>query len=168
MPIRKPYDPDMIRAGGTGPTGPTGPAGLNGTTGPTGPTGASGPTGPAGSPNRGGDVIVTKPGQIILIGTGKAYFPIPSTLNGMSLLTYNVFAVTAGAGGDLTMDLVKVGGASLLTAPATLAAGDTVGTPATVNPATKIVATNDVLRIDVSAIGSTSPEGVMVTLVFEP
>jgi hypothetical protein len=43
---------------------------------------------------------------------------------------------------------------------------DTAATPAVINTSYDDVATNDLLRIDIDAISTTAPKGLIVTLEF--
>jgi hypothetical protein len=54
----------------------------------------------------------------------------------------------------------------MLSGNISIASAGTVGTVGTINGTYDDVATNDVLRIDVDAVSTTAPKGLMVVLEF--
>jgi hypothetical protein len=55
----------------------------------------------------------------------------------------------------------------MLSTAISIASGSTLGTAGTVNTATDDVATNDLIRIDVTSVSTTKPKGLVVVLEFQ-
>jgi hypothetical protein len=99
---------------------------------------------------------------------GKMYVPIPPALNGMNLVSANAIVNTAGTTGATTIDIYNLTDSQdMLSTAASVASGDTVGTAGTVDTAHDDVATNDVLRVDVTTASTTNAKGLMVMLEFQ-
>lgn len=103
------------------------------------------------------------------VGTGKAYFSIPSSLNGMNLVSVHAEVVTAGVTGVSTFDVNK-NGTSMLSTKITIdsseTGSDTAVTVPAINTSVDHVATYDVISVDIDGISTTAPEGLIVTLEF--
>ena len=105
-------------------------------------------------------------------GTGKAYLHIPAELNGYNLVEVHAMVITAGTTGTTDIQLHNINDAvDMLSTKITIDSGetgsDTAATPAVINTAADDVATNDVIRVDVDAISTTSPKGLIVTMGFQ-
>jgi collagen triple helix repeat protein len=177
-------------AGATGATGAAGAAGAAGATGatgpmgPAGPAGAAGATGAAGAPGAPGATGATGPARNaviepvafgyttnVAVGDGAAYVVIPSTLNGLSLTRAHARVITAGTTGTTDIQIANVTDSvdmlsTKLTIDSTEVGSDTAATAAVIDPAHDDVATNDLLRIDVDAVSTIAPKGLLVTLEF--
>jgi hypothetical protein len=159
---------------GPGITGPTGPTGSNGSAGPTGPTGAdstvvgpTGATGPSGPSNPALCIAVFERSTPITTGDGKADIVIPSSLNGMNLVRAQAIVITAGTTNATTVAVYNTTDSQeMLSGNISIASGNTVGTPGTIDTAHDDVATNDILRIDVDSVSTTAPLGLLVVLEF--
>lgn len=104
-------------------------------------------------------------------GDGKAYFTIPTALNGMDLVAVHARVVTAGTTGTTDIQIANVTDSvdmlsTKLTIDSTETGSDTAATAAVINTATDDVASNDLLRIDVDAVSTTPAKGLIVTLEF--
>jgi hypothetical protein len=105
-------------------------------------------------------------------GDGKFYMHVPPAFNGMNLMYVHAKVITAGTTGTLDIQIANVTqAADMLTTKLTVDSGetgsDTAATPAVIDTANDDVATNDQLRIDIDAIPTTAPKGLIVTLGFQ-
>lgn len=116
-------------------------------------------------------LLVSDPnGSALTTGDGKAYYPIPSTLNGLNLVSVKSFLTTTSSSGDPTVQIANVTqAADMLTTKLSIDAGEltsaTATTPAVIDTANDDVATSDILRIDVDVAG-TGAKGLIVELQF--
>lgn len=108
----------------------------------------------------------------MVTGTGKAYYHVPSSLNGAVLTAVHVYVVTVSTSGLPTVDVQSNHSgsfATMLTTTYTVDANengsDTAATPGVINSSVRTVSTNDVIRIDNSVAG-TGTKGEIVTLEF--
>lgn len=116
-------------------------------------------------------ILVTDPATTLTTGDGKAYFLIPSELNGWLLLSAHAAVATVSSSGVVTVQLNNVTQAvDMLSTAITIDANErtsyTAATPPVINPANADVATGDVIRIDVDTAG-TGAAGLIVQLHFE-
>ena len=103
----------------------------------------------------------------VTTGDGKADLVIPSTLNGMNLVRAQAVVITAGTTNATTVAIYNVTDSQeMLSGNISIATGDTVGTPGTIDTDHDDVSTNDVLRIDVDAVSTTAPKGLLIVLEF--
>ncbi|MDZ4263757.1 MAG: hypothetical protein U1B30_15680 [Pseudomonadota bacterium] len=105
-------------------------------------------------------------------GDGKQYLHIPPALNGMNLVYAHAEVITAGTTGTLDIQIANVtDGVDMLSTKLTVDSGetgsDTAATPVVINASNDDVATNDLLRVDIDAIPTTAPQGLIVTLGFQ-
>lgn len=109
----------------------------------------------------------------VATGDGKYYFRVPEKFNSWNITAVHAEVITAGTTGTTDIQIHNVTDAvDVLSTKLTIDSGetgsDTAATPAVINTSNDDVATNDLLRIDVDAISTTAPKGLLVTLVFEP
>jgi len=103
----------------------------------------------------------------LTVADGKIYVPIPPALNGMNLASANAIVNTAGTTNATTIDIYNfTDSCDMLSGAISIASGGTVGTAGTVDTSHDDVATNDVLRVDVTTMSTTAPKGLMVFLEF--
>lgn len=105
-------------------------------------------------------------------GDGKAYFTIPSYLNGFILKAVHAKVVTAGTTNTTDIQIANVTDSvdmlsTKLTIDSTETGSDTAATAAVIDATKDDVATNDLLRIDVDATSTTKAKGLVVRLEFE-
>jgi len=108
----------------------------------------------------------------VAVGDGASYIHVPASYNGMELTEVHALVITAGTTGTTDIQLANVTDAvDMLSTKLTIDSGetgsDTAATPAVINGANAIVATNDVLRVDIDAVSTTAPKGLIVTLGFK-
>lgn len=108
----------------------------------------------------------------IATGDGKGYFHIPPALNGMNLVYVHARVITAGTTNTTDIQIANVtDSVDMLSTKLTIDTGETgsetAATPAVIDTTKDDVATNDLLRIDVDAISTTAPKGLLVTLGFQ-
>ena len=108
----------------------------------------------------------------VATGDGQFYIHIPLALNSMNLVYAHAEVITAGTTGTLDVQVANVtDGVDMLSTKLTVDSGetgsDTAAAPAVINTARDDVATNDQLRIDVDAVPTTAPLGLIVTLGFQ-
>lgn len=104
----------------------------------------------------------------VATGDGQLYVLMPSTLNGWNLVRAEAAVVTAGTGaGSFTeIQLHNVTDSTdMLSTKIKIAAGSTVGAVGVVDNGA--IATNDVIRVDVDAINTGAPQGLMIVLEFQ-
>jgi hypothetical protein len=125
-------------------------------------------------------MVVVASGTDLTTGNGKAYFHVPPGLNGMDLVYVHAEVQTAPAGesggtciliqihnATDSSDMLTAGSERELTIDASHTGSDQAGTAALIVTGEDDVATNDVLRIDVDQVGSsTAGAGLIVTLGF--
>lgn len=105
-------------------------------------------------------------------GDGVAYLPpIPSFLNGMVLSAVMAQVITAGETGTTDIQIHNLTDAqdmlsTLLTIDSEETKSSDAETPAVIDPDHDDVATGDVLRIDIDAVSTTAPKGLVITLEF--
>ena len=107
----------------------------------------------------------------VTIADGKAYLHIPEDLNGTRLVEVHAEVITAGTTGTTDIQIHNVTQAvDILSTKLTIDSGetgsDTAATPAVINTSNDDVTSNDLIRIDVDAVSSTAPKGLLVTLGF--
>jgi len=107
------------------------------------------------------------------VGDGKAYFTVPEELDGMNLGAVHARVITAGTTGTTDIQVRNVTGtADMLSAVITIDSGDTGSDTATaaavIDAANDDVSTNDLIAIDVDAVSTTAPKGLIVRLRFVP
>lgn len=104
-------------------------------------------------------------------GAGDLFFRVPSTMNGMNLVAVAACVQTAGTTGTTDIQIHNVTDtADMLSTVITIDTGETdsstAATAAVIDTATDDVATGDILRIDVDAVSTTAPKGLLVELQF--
>ncbi len=116
-------------------------------------------------------VEVFGPNNSVFTGDGKKYFHIPANMTGMDLVSVHAQVVTAGTTGTTDIQIHNVTDtadmlSTVITIDSTETGSDTAATPAVIDTANDDVATNDLLRIDVDAVSTTAPKGLIITLEF--
>jgi len=107
----------------------------------------------------------------VATGDGKFYFHVPSSLNGMNLVAVHAEVITAGTTGTTDIQIANATQATdILSTKLTIDSGetgsDTAAAAAVIDAAQDDMQTNDVLRVDVDAVSTTAPKGLIVTLTF--
>jgi hypothetical protein len=110
----------------------------------------------------------------VAVGDGAAYFVVPSALNGMSLVSCAAYAIVAGTTGTTNVQIARIRSgtpvdmlSTVLSIDSTETGTDTAATAAVINASNDDVATHDRIRIDVDAVSTTAPRGLIVVLNFE-
>lgn len=118
------------------------------------------------------EVQVTDPlGAPISIGDGKAYFRVPSLMDGWILVEVAAALVTPSSSGTPTLQFHNTTqGVDMLSTPLTIDANETdsttAATAAVINVANRTVTTADILRVDIDVAG-TGAAGLIVSLSFQ-
>lgn len=107
----------------------------------------------------------------ITVGDGAAYVTVPSSYAGMNLVAVHARVITAGTTGTTDIQIHNLTQtADMLSTKITIDSGetgsDTAATAAVIDTSNDDVASWDVLRIDVDAISTTAPKGLIVTMEF--
>lgn len=116
-------------------------------------------------------ILVSDPGgSAITTGDGKAYFRVPSTLNGKNLTSVAAALSTASSSGIPTIQIHNLTQtADMLTTKLTIDASETDSSGATaaavIDTSNDDVATGDLLRIDIDVAG-TGAKGLIVEMQF--
>lgn len=116
-------------------------------------------------------ILVTDPGgSALTTGDGKAYYRVPSTLNGCDLVAVASALSTVSSSGIPTVQIANVTDTTdMLSTKLTIDANETdsstAATPAVIDATKDDVVTGDMLRIDVDVAG-TGAKGLMVELQF--
>ncbi len=110
-------------------------------------------------------------GDSLATGDGQAYITIPLECNGMNLVGVHARVITAGTTGTTDIQIRNVtDSADMLSTKLTIDSGetgsDTAATPAVIDTTKDDVVTNDLLAIDIDAISTTAPKGLIVVLRF--
>ena len=118
-------------------------------------------------------VQITDASTDITTGDGKAILNIPTLLDGYVLKRVAASVTTAPVGAAISIQINNVtDNVDMLSTRLTIDAGEktsaTAATPAVIDTSHDDVATNDVIRIDVDQVGSTTAgAGLVVRLEFE-
>lgn len=104
----------------------------------------------------------------VATGDGKFYFRVPPALNGMDIVNVHADVITAGTTGTTDIQLHNVTDAvdilsTKLTIDSTETGSDTAATAAVINTANDDLATNDIIRVDVDAVSTTAPQGLIIS-----
>ncbi len=107
----------------------------------------------------------------VATGNGKFYFDIPSALNEMNLVVAKASVITAGTTGTTDIQIHNLTDiADMLSTVITIDSGETssstAATPPVINTTNDDVVTDDIIRVDVDAVSTTAPKGLLVTLEF--
>lgn len=117
-------------------------------------------------------VVVFASLDTVTTGDGKIYLHIDSRINGMDLVDVHAYLVTAGITGTTDIQIHNLTDAvdmlsTKLTIDSTEKGSDTAAIPAVIDTTKDDVVTNDVLRIDIDAVQTTAPKGLIITLGFK-
>lgn len=106
-------------------------------------------------------------------GAGDVFYRIPSTFDGMNLVAVAAQVQTAGTTGTTDVQIARTRSGSTvdmlstkLTIDSTEIGTLTAATPAVINTSNDDVQTGDQIRIDVDAVSTTPPKGLVVELQF--
>jgi hypothetical protein len=107
----------------------------------------------------------------VATGDGKMYFHVPVSMSGMNLVTVHAEVITAGTTNTTDIQVHNLTQSTdMLSTVITIDSGetgsDTAATAAVIDTGNDDVITNDLLRIDVDAISTTAPKGLIITLEF--
>ena len=123
------------------------------------------PDGLAGSVH--GEAVV----QMVVFDFGSDVATGDGKLNGMNLVRVHAEVITAGTTGTTDIQIANATqSADILSTKLTIDSGETgsdsAASAAVINTAEDDMQTNDVLRVDVDAVSTTAPKGLIVTLTF--
>ena len=107
-------------------------------------------------------------GTDVATGDGAYYFRVPSALNGMNIVDVHAEVITSGTTGTTDIQLHNVTDAvDILSTKITIDSGetgsDTAATAPVISTSNDDLATNDIIRVDVDAVSTTAPQGLIVT-----
>jgi hypothetical protein len=110
-------------------------------------------------------------GTDVTTGDGKYYIHIPKQLRSAILSEVHAEVITAGTTGTTDIQIANVTqSVDLLSTKLTIdsaeTGSDTAATAAVINQVNASIAENDLIRVDVDAVSTTAPKGLMVTLGF--
>jgi hypothetical protein len=129
-------------------------------------------------------IEVFAPGTNTATGDGKAYFRVPSSMNGMNLVAVNANVFAAGTTGTINIDIARCAAttagaictgtgtsiADMLSTNITIDSGEndtaTAAAAAVIDTGSDDVATGQVLRIDIDAVHTTPATGLLVNMEF--
>jgi hypothetical protein len=102
-------------------------------------------------------------------GDGAGYLPIPAALDGYDVVYVHAEVKTAGTTGTTDIQIRnETQSQDILSTKLTIDSGetgsDTAATPAVINLSNDNLSAYDVLAIDVDAVSSTAPRGLIVTI----
>jgi len=108
----------------------------------------------------------------VATGDGKFYTHVPAAMDGMNLTEVHAKVISAGTTGTTDIQIHNLTQAAdmlstVITIDSAETGSDTAATAAVIDAANDDVAENDLLRIDVDAISSTAPKGLIVTMGFQ-
>ena len=109
--------------------------------------------------------------QSVTVGDGRWYIRIPEGYTGRNLSSVKANVITAGTTGTTDIQIHNVtDGVDMLSTKLTIDSGETdsttAATPAVIDTANDDVVTNDILRVDIDAVSTTAPLGLIVELGF--
>lgn len=114
------------------------------------------------------------PVSSVVVGDGAAEIYIPASLNGFNITSVHAKVRTAGTTGttDIQLRRVRAGTpADVLSTKLTVDSAETgseTATPAVINASNDDLATGDYLYVDVDAVSTTPPKGLIVTIELSP
>jgi hypothetical protein len=117
------------------------------------------------------EVVAVDYETAVEIGDGAGYVTVPSSYAGMNLVAVHARVITAGTTGTTdvqihnltqTADMLS----TKLTIDSTETGSDTAATAAVIDTDNDDVAAYDLLRVDVDAVSTTAPEGLIVVMEF--
>lgn len=115
-------------------------------------------------------IQVTNATAFLSTGDGKAYFTVPEELNGMNLTAVHARVITAGTTNTTDIQIANVtDSVDMLSTKLTIDSGETGSDTAAayaIDATKDDVVTNDLLRIDIDAVSTTAPKGLIVRLRF--
>ena len=112
-------------------------------------------------------IIAVDAATSLTVADWKAYVVVPACMNWMKLIRAQAVVNTAGTTNATTIDIYNVTQtADMLSWAISIASAWTVGTVWTIDTDNDDVATNDVLRIDVTSMSTIAPKGLIVVLEF--
>lgn len=107
----------------------------------------------------------------VTTGDGKHYCVIPPGLTGLNLVWVHARVITAGTTNTTDIQIANVtDSVDMLSTKITIDSTETgsdTATPAVIDTTKDDVATYDLLRIDVDAVSTTKPKGLILTLGFQ-
>lgn len=110
-------------------------------------------------------IEVFGPTTDVTSGDGKAYVLVPAALNGMDVISVKARVITAGTTNATTIDLYNVtDSVDILSSAASIASASTAVASGTVNTSNDSLATDDLLRVDVTTVSTTAPKGLYVVI----
>lgn len=117
-------------------------------------------------------VEVFSPGVTVTTGDGKKYIPLLTDFNGMNIVEVYARVITAGTTGTTTVQIYnETDSVDVLSTRITIDSGETgsntAATPAVIDTAHDDIASYDNLRIDVDAVQTTAPLGLIVAIGFQ-
>jgi hypothetical protein len=116
-------------------------------------------------------VVVGFTANLTVQASGAFWFHVPSTLDGFNIVDVHAEVITVATGSTIIIDLYNVtqSGDILstnLTIDASESGSDTAATAAVIDTGEDLLATNDVIRVDIDQIGSSNPGvGLIVTMI---
>lgn len=117
-------------------------------------------------------IQVVDAGTDMTTGDGKAFFRIPSVMNGWNLVAVAAKVYTAGTTSTCTIQIRNITqAADMLSTKISIDSAEldssTAATPAVIDTANDDVATGDGIAIDVDTIHTTAAKGLFVELIFQ-
>jgi hypothetical protein len=117
-------------------------------------------------------ILVVDPATNTATGDGKAFFRVPSVMNGWNLVGVNATVYTAGTTNTTTVQIRNITQtADMLSTAMTIDSGEvdtsTAATPPVIDTNNDDVATGDRIAIDVDAISTTPAKGLYCELIFQ-
>ena len=108
----------------------------------------------------------------VTTGNGQYFWKVPAALNGMNLVSASISVVTAGTTGTTDVQIANVTGAAdmlstKLTIDSAETGSETAATAYVIDTLNDDVVTNDILRLDIDAVSTTPPQGLIVVLEFQ-
>jgi hypothetical protein len=119
---------------------------------------------------KGFEVQIVEPATDVDTTSGVYFARIPQAMNGMNLIRAQAFTNTAGTTNATTVqvrNMTKYASNDALSTAISIASGNTVGTAGTVNTSYDDVATDDLIKIYVTAQSTTKPKGLLAVLEYQ-
>lgn len=107
----------------------------------------------------------------VAVGNGAKFIHIPPSLNGANITYVHAFVVTAGTTNTTNVQITRIRGvntdavlSTVLSIDSGETGSDTAEAAAVIDTANDDLATNDILRIDITQVSTTPPKGLVVTI----
>src|SRR5262249_13045720 len=113
------------------------------------------------------EMMPVAPASNVASGTGVIYYQVTPSLSGRSLSYAAASVITAGTTNATTIAIKRILGGvpnDVLKSALSLASGTTASGTGSINGSNSDLLTGDLLRVDVTGVSSTPPQGLLIAI----